>query len=71
MDGTTGDFVEIRDTLREIMELQPVVPRLHRLAGLLREQEWDEGREEDGGGEDEGEDNGGSIAEVAPFSCYS
>ncbi|KAA1476803.1 hypothetical protein DENSPDRAFT_807700 [Dentipellis sp. KUC8613] len=50
--------VVIRESLGEILELQPTVPRLQRLRGLLRGMEWGEGADED----DEGEDmkmNGG------------
>lgn len=37
----------IRDELHEILELVPCVPRLHKLNGLLRGREYDEGHEED------------------------
>ncbi|KAG1734727.1 sister chromatid cohesion protein Dcc1 [Suillus paluster] len=41
-DGT----VHIRDQLHEIMELTPVVPKLHKLSILLRDMEYDEGDED-------------------------
>ncbi|KAG0706126.1 sister chromatid cohesion protein Dcc1 [Suillus ampliporus] len=41
-DGT----VHIRDQLHEIMELVPVVPKLHKLSILLRDMEYDEGDED-------------------------
>jgi hypothetical protein len=41
-DGT----VHIRDQLHEILELVPVVPKLHRLSILLRDMEYDEGDED-------------------------
>ena len=52
--------VYIRDQLHEIIELVPSVPRLHKLNGLLRGREYDDGQEdevvdsqdEDGGADD-------------------
>lgn len=41
-DGT----VHIRDQLHEILELVPVVPKLHKLSILLRDMEYDEGDED-------------------------
>ncbi|KAG2078863.1 hypothetical protein BDR04DRAFT_996880 [Suillus decipiens] len=41
-DGT----VHIRDQLHEILELAPVVPKLHKLSILLRDMEYDEGDED-------------------------
>ncbi|KAH7913138.1 sister chromatid cohesion protein Dcc1 [Hygrophoropsis aurantiaca] len=38
--------IDIRDQLHEILELVPSVPRLHRLSGLLRGLEYDEGDED-------------------------
>ncbi|TFY76699.1 hypothetical protein EWM64_g7313 [Hericium alpestre] len=46
------EAVVIRDTLGEILELVPAVPKLHRLKGLLRGMEWEEGHEDE---DDEGE----------------
>ncbi|KAH8994018.1 sister chromatid cohesion protein Dcc1 [Lactarius akahatsu] len=45
-DGT-GDQVVIQDSLNELLELVPTVPRLHRLNTLLKEHEWEEGHEEE------------------------
>jgi sister chromatid cohesion protein DCC1 len=44
--GFPNDEVVIRDQVNEIMELTPSVPKLHRLATLLRGREYDEGQEE-------------------------
>ncbi|KAG1775347.1 sister chromatid cohesion protein Dcc1 [Suillus placidus] len=38
--------VHIRDQLHEILELVPVVPKLHKLSILLRDMEYDEGDED-------------------------
>ncbi|KAI0315138.1 sister chromatid cohesion protein Dcc1 [Amylostereum chailletii] len=46
VDGGTG-HVFIQDSLNEILELQPAVPKLHRLRVLLRGLEWEEGHEDD------------------------
>lgn len=48
------DVVVIRDQLNEIMELTPSVPKLHKLKGLLKGLEYDEGQDE----EDEDMDDG-------------
>ena len=45
-DGNS-DQVVIQDSLNELLELVPTVPRLHRLNSLLKEHEWEEGHEED------------------------
>ncbi|KAH9083683.1 hypothetical protein EDB83DRAFT_2330521 [Lactarius deliciosus] len=44
-DGN-GNQVVIQDSLNELLELVPTVPRLHRLNTLLKEHEWEEGCEE-------------------------
>jgi sister chromatid cohesion protein DCC1 len=44
--GFPNDEVVIRDQVNEIMELTPSVPKLHKLATLLRGREYDEGQEE-------------------------
>jgi sister chromatid cohesion protein DCC1 len=41
-DGT----IHIRDQLHEVLELVPVVPKLHKLSVLLRDMEYDEGDED-------------------------
>jgi sister chromatid cohesion protein DCC1 len=41
----SDDGVVIRDQVNEVIELTPSVPRLHRLATLLRGGEYDEGQE--------------------------
>ena len=45
-DGS-GNQVVIQDSLNELLELVPTVPRLHRLNTLLKEHEWEEGHEEE------------------------
>ena len=59
-DEDPAQEVYIRDQLHEIIELVPSVPRLHKLNGLLRGREYDDGQEdevmdsqdEDGGADD-------------------
>ena len=47
-DGVgNSDQIVIQDSLNELLELVPTVPRLHRLNSLLKEHEWEEGHEED------------------------
>jgi sister chromatid cohesion protein DCC1 len=41
------DTVVIRDQLKEIIELTPSVPKLHKLSRLLKDRQYDEGLEED------------------------
>ena len=57
--------VFIRDQLREVIELVPSVPRLHKLKSLLRGREYDEGHED----EDmvSGDDVDGAGASVGGF----
>ena len=40
----TEDGVVIRDQVNEIIELTPSVPKLHKLATLLKGREYDEGQ---------------------------
>ncbi|KAI0256129.1 sister chromatid cohesion protein Dcc1 [Lactifluus subvellereus] len=46
LDASEGQVV-IQDSLKELLELVPAVPRLHRLGALLREHQWEEGHEEE------------------------
>ena len=39
--------VIIQDSLNELLELVPAVPKLHRLNVLLKGHEWEEGHEEE------------------------
>ena len=41
------DAVVIRDQLKEIIELTPSVPKLHKLSRVLKDRQYDEGLEED------------------------
>ena len=41
------DQVVIQDSLNELLELVPSVPKLHRMNVLLQEHVWEEGHEED------------------------
>jgi sister chromatid cohesion protein DCC1 len=45
-DGSE-DQVVIQDSLNELLELVPAVPKLHRMKALLQEHEWEEGHEEE------------------------
>jgi sister chromatid cohesion protein DCC1 len=51
IDGSEHQVV-IQDSLNELLELVPVVPKLHRMNVLLKEHEGEEGHK----GEDEDED---------------
>jgi len=44
-DNFADDVVVIRDQLNEIIELIPIVPRLHGLFALIKDQQYDEGEE--------------------------
>jgi sister chromatid cohesion protein DCC1 len=46
VDGSE-DQVVIQDSLNELLELVPAVPKLHRMNVLLKEHVWEEGQEED------------------------
>jgi hypothetical protein len=46
VDGSENQVV-IQDSLNELLELVPAVPKLHRMNVLLKEHEWDEGHEDD------------------------
>jgi sister chromatid cohesion protein DCC1 len=42
------DTIVIRDQVKEVLELMPSVPRLHKLGVLLKGMEYDEGQDEEG-----------------------
>ena len=44
--GEVQDQIVIRDTSHELLQVAPILPKVHRLAGLLRGREYDEGRED-------------------------
>ena len=44
--GEVQDRIVIRDTSHELLQVAPILPKVHRLAGLLRGREYDEGRED-------------------------
>lgn len=46
VDGSE-DQVVIQDSLNELLELVPTVPKLHRMNILLKEHVWEEGQEEE------------------------
>ena len=50
-DVCASDFAEdaliIRDQLNEIIELVPAVPKLHKLAAVIRDRQYGEGQEDD------------------------
>jgi sister chromatid cohesion protein DCC1 len=54
----------IRNELHEVLELQPCVPKLHRLKGLLRGLEYDENAED----EEDDEDDEYANRKVGPFA---
>ena len=47
--GPNNDMprIEVQESLSEILELAPTVPKLHRLRGLLRGMQWEEGHEDE------------------------
>ena len=45
-DDASNDIF-IRDTIHEILELVPTLPKLQKLSGMLRGREYDEGHDED------------------------
>ena len=44
--GNSQDQIVIRDTNHELLQVTPVLPKVHTLVGLLRGREYDEGRED-------------------------
>lgn len=58
-----SDQVVIQDSLNELLELVPTIPRLHRLKSLLRKYEWEEGHEEE-------DDNLGAVRVVYLWHTY-
>ena len=44
--GEVQDQIVIRDTSHELLQVNPVLPKVHKLVGLLRGREYDEGRED-------------------------
>lgn len=44
--GEVQDRIVIRDTSHELLQVAPIIPKVHRLTGLLRGREYDEGRED-------------------------
>lgn len=46
VDGSE-DQVVIQDSLNELLELAPAVPKLHRMIVLLKEHLWEEGQDEE------------------------
>jgi len=44
--GEVQDQIVIRDTSHELLQVTPVLPKVHKLVGLLRGREYDEGRED-------------------------
>ncbi|CDO77688.1 hypothetical protein BN946_scf184969.g39 [Trametes cinnabarina] len=64
-DDDEAKDVAIRDQLKEILELVPSVPRLHKLNALLRGREYDEGHEDE---DDMCEDEEGHSIKRARFT---
>jgi sister chromatid cohesion protein DCC1 len=46
-DHGSEDQVFIQDSLNELLELVPAVPKLHRMNVLLKGHEWEEGQEDE------------------------
>jgi hypothetical protein len=50
-DDSTSNFsddaVVICDQLNEVIELVPIVPKLHKLYAMIRDRQYDEGQEDD------------------------
>jgi sister chromatid cohesion protein DCC1 len=44
--GEPEDQIVIRDTIHELLQFTLVLPKVHKLVGLLRGREYDEGRED-------------------------
>ena len=44
--GEIQDQIVVRDTSHELLQVTPVLPKVHKLVGLLRGSEYDEGRED-------------------------
>ena len=44
--GEVQDQIVIQDTSHELLQITPVLPKVHKLVGLLRGREYDEGRED-------------------------
>ena len=57
IDGSENQVVS-QDSLNELLELVPAVPKLHRINVLLKEHEWEEGHED-------GDDNDESYRAVS------
>jgi sister chromatid cohesion protein DCC1 len=47
IDGSENQVI-IQDSLNELLDLVPAVPKLHRMNVLLKEHGWDEGHDEEG-----------------------
>ena len=47
VDDGSEDQVVIQDSLNELLELVPAVPKLHRMKMLLKGHEWEEGQEDE------------------------
>jgi hypothetical protein len=69
--GEVQDQIVIRDTSHELLQVAPILPKVYRLAGLLRGREYDEGREDlDDDVLDDEQDNQ-SQQQVRPWSDLS
>ena len=64
--GETQDEIVIRDTNRELLQVTPIVPKVHKLVGLLRGREYDEGREDLDDGLPDGERDNKGQQQVRP-----
>lgn len=73
-DALSGDFsddgVVVRDQVNEIIELAPSVPKLYKLATLLRGRDYDEGQEDEGEDEENEVSSGTVVLAVATERNY-
>jgi sister chromatid cohesion protein DCC1 len=56
--------------VKEVLELVPAVPRLHKLGILLRGMEYDEGQDEEGMDVDDDISDGDGDRPVSPSLSY-
>lgn len=64
------DAIVIRDQVKEVLELVPAVPKLHKLGILLRGMEYDEGQDEEGMDVDDDISDGDGDRPVSPSLSY-
>ena len=68
-NAASGDMV-IRSQINDILELVPSVPRLHRLAGLLKGMEYDENAADVEADEEDEDEDKDERREVRGLSLF-